>query len=225
VNGADGGIASPCSSASRWMLYKELMNTTARTVYSGEVFTHRVLWKTAREMKEHAEAHADGRFFYSIAAMLIARLTLEAYANFLLHVLHPDAYQRERELFGSCTGAKLAWIHEQLGVTLDPGRRPYQTLRVMDKFRDRVVHGKPDVYAGEDHHAAERESSPMEMRELQRDVAPESLARAFEDVGAIAAQLHPDALRLADHEQKRRLEPFALDSSLQSQETLTTLLP
>jgi hypothetical protein len=202
------------------------MNTTTRTVYSGEVFTHRVLWKTARVMKAHAVQHAEGRFYYSISAMLMARLTLEAYANFLLHVLYPRVYGEEKSRFGSSTDAKLGWIYKELGIPLDRGRRPYQTLPLLDKFRDRVVHGKPDVYAGEEHHAPEEEPSPMQMGELERAVTP-SAARAWYThimAGGLARQVRRftgkvSSAAVSDPSAVLRLEHYA-----RIQTTLTALV-
>jgi hypothetical protein len=61
--------------------------TMAKTRVEGEVFSHRVLWVTAKRMRDQAEAQPRGALYFDMATMLLARLTVEAYCNFLLQVL------------------------------------------------------------------------------------------------------------------------------------------
>jgi hypothetical protein len=200
------------------------MSPVAKTKYEGEVFTHRVLWRAARLMKEQAEAQAEGSLYNRLSAMLIARLTVEAYANFLLERLEPELFADEKRRFGSNTDAKLDFLAKRCGVPLDWGRRPYQTLSALNELRDRLVHAKPELYSGEYEHPLGVEPREMEWGYLQEAIEPPLVARAFEDVAQIASQLHEAARRGADEDLRRRLEPAALTGSLQRQFNATTVV-
>jgi hypothetical protein len=195
----------------------------AHSTWEGEVYSHRQLWRGARAMRARAEADASGRLYFDMAAMLFARLTLEAYCNFVLDVLDPELFANEREHFGSSIDAKLAWVAERAAIALDRGKRPYQTVGVLNRLRDKIVHAKPEVYAGEELHPAEVERPFMAPGELESSVAPEACARALADVEALCEELHAALYAAANVEQKRRLEPRALAGSLQRQVTSTTL--
>lgn len=200
------------------------MTKRVRTEFQGEVFNHRLLWKCAKLMKERADSTGEGRFYNRLVAMLMARLTIEAYANFLLDVLAPEIFAEERGRFGSSLGAKLEFLHERCGLPLIKGCRPYQTVPALDRLRDQVVHAKPEVYRGAYEHSADVEAAPMNWGELQQAVEAQTCDRAFEDVPALVGALHAAASSIASAEQRRRLQPRALEGSLQHQVTATTLV-
>lgn len=197
----------------------------AKTLYEGEVFSHRVLWVTAKKMRDQAEVERRGSMYFDMAAMLLARLTVEAYCNFLLHVLYPATFAVERETFRSDIDAKVQWLSREIGYTLDLGRRPYQTVKALTTFRDRIVHAKPEVYAGEHIHPLDVDPPFMEPGELEGSVSFESRARALEDVSQLCEAMHQKALAMADHKQEMRLHPFALEGVTQIQSGSTGLAP
>jgi hypothetical protein len=199
------------------------MNRVATTMFEGEVFNHRLLWRCARLMKDQADAQGKGSVYYRIAAMLMARLTVEAYANFLLDVLAPEVLAEERQRFGSSIDRKLTFIYERCGLVLDRGHRPYQTMPMLDRFRDGVVHARPEVYRGTYEHPAQEDAAPMRPGELPQAVEKANCDRALEDVSAIANALHAAAHGVANEDQQQRLEPRALEGTLQFQTISTTL--
>lgn len=184
--------------------------TMAKTRVEGEVFSHRVLWVTAKRMRDQAEAQPRGAMYFDLAAMLLARLTVEAYCNFLLHVLYPATFAVERETFRSDIDAKVQWLGRQIGYPLDLGRRPYQTVKALTTFRDRIVHAKPEVYADEYEHPIDKEPPFMEPGELEDSVSPQARARALEDVSKLCEGMHQKAIAIADHKQRLRLQTMAL---------------
>ena len=141
-----------------------------------------------------------------------------------LRELEPKLFAEEKRRFGSNTDAKLECLAKRCGVPVDWGRRPFQTLNMLNELRDRLVHAKPELYSGEYEHPVEVEARQMELGHLQQAVEPPLVERAFEDVARIAAQLHEAALRAADEELRLRLEPVALTGSLQRQVTSTTVV-
>ena len=70
-----------------------------------------------------------GRLYFDLAAMLMARLTVEGYVNFLLDVLEPATFKNEKSLFGGNADAKIAHARMPAGCgrlhpsppAIDPG--------------------------------------------------------------------------------------------------------
>jgi hypothetical protein len=195
----------------------------AKTRVEGEVFSHRVLWVTAKTMHDQAEAVPRGAMRFDMTAMLLARLTVEAYCNFLLDVLYPATFAIERETFGSDIDAKVQWLSRQIGYPLDTGVRPYQTVKALTPFRDRMVHAKPQVYTDEYEHPIDREPPFMEPGELEDSVSPAARARALADVSELCEGMHQKAIAVADHRQRLRLHTMALEGVTQMQSTHTGL--
>ncbi|MEX1995126.1 MAG: hypothetical protein WD929_10720 [Steroidobacteraceae bacterium] len=199
------------------------MSMMAKTVYEGEVFPHRQLWLAARVMRQRSEADRDGALYLDMAAMLLARLTVEAYCNFAIHVLDVDTFDNERQIFGGSTDAKLQWICDRVGMPLDRGRRPFQTIHSLDELRDLMVHAKPEIFVGENLHPADEEPPFMRPGELERRATPALRDQALEDVEQICEQMHQRILGVSNREQVRRLHPYALTGTSQWQSRVTSL--
>ncbi len=198
--------------------------TTVRTKYEVEVLSHRQLWKAARAMRDHSDAELVGSLDFDLPAMLLAYLTVEAYCNFVIHVLDPGTFARERKTFAGSLD-KIEWVAARGQVTLDWESRPLSTVRELGYLRNRIVHAKPDVFSGENMHDDE-ERPFMEPGELEKLVSSANRARAFEDVEQFCESLHVGVLAnvpRAKYEQKLRLEPFALKGTTQRQTSATML--
>jgi hypothetical protein len=198
------------------------MAQLAKTTFEGEVFSHRQLWVAARAMRDRAESEPKGSFYFDMTAMLLACLTVEAYCNFMIDALDPEIFKREREIFGSRTDAKVLWVAERAGVAIARGQRPFQTVISLNRLRDKIVHAKPEVYAGEVTHSADVERPFMSPGELQQSVSRDGRARALEDVEDLCEGLHAGVLSNATPAEQRRIEPFALKGTLQRQSSHTT---
>jgi hypothetical protein len=193
----------------------------AKTRVQGEVFSHRVVWAAAKKMRDQAEAEPRGAMYFDMGAMLLARLTVEAYCNFLLHVLYPATFAVERETFGSDIDAKVQWLSREMGYPLELGHRPYQTVKALTPFRDRLVHAKPEVYTDEYEHPIDREPPFMEPGELEDSVSPQARAKALADVSELCEAMHQKAIAIADQAQRLRLHEMALEGVTQMQTTHT----
>lgn len=120
---------------------------------SGQGFTHQLLWNSAKTLltQSATETPRDGQL--RMAGMLMAYFTFEAYLNLAGPRIDAAAWKNEKEFFNTDayrgTPGKLARICEKTGLTFEPGKRPYQTIRGLKRLRDFLAHGKPETYAYE----------------------------------------------------------------------------
>lgn len=119
----------------------------AITTKEGEIFPHRYLWQCAKSHQEYAENIMNGRKSFDLSTMLLAYFTYEAYLNFVGDRFDPGVWNKEKEFFNQKDyygiEGKLKRISEKAGnFELNKSRRPYQTIRLLVRFRSSVVHGK-----------------------------------------------------------------------------------
>jgi hypothetical protein len=93
----------------------------------------------ARNALEQAEAAQTGAFYFCMMAGVFASFTVEAFLNHLglHHVSEWDALEKKlgpRE--------KLILLKQLRKFTVDPSRRPFQSLTPMLRLRDALAHGK-----------------------------------------------------------------------------------
>jgi hypothetical protein len=85
-----------------------------------------------------------------MAGMLMAYFTFEAYLNLVGPRLDREAWRDEREFFNKApyrgTHGKLRRICEKLGIHVNSGKRPYQTIRELKRLRDFLAHGRSQSY-------------------------------------------------------------------------------
>jgi hypothetical protein len=110
----------------------------------GEFFVHRYLWLAYMHFSDRQSTPVTGSAFPNMAALLTLYFALEGFLNYLGARVCPEAWQDERRFFsgGDYPGTlgKLDYLANELGVQLDRGSRPYQSLRELDKRRDALVH-------------------------------------------------------------------------------------
>lgn len=115
----------------------------ARVNVEEEIYTHEYLWRASTYLLSRAEeTEADYRQF--IPALLMTFLAYEAFVNFLGHTLAPDLWADEKRNFrGKGLEGKLEAITKLLpSFKWEKGRRPYQSVRELEEYRDMVSHGK-----------------------------------------------------------------------------------
>lgn len=122
-----------------------------KTVISGESFTYEILWTCCRRQSALAKTEEHGKMYILLTSMSMAYFTYEAYLNHALHKVAPDIYQVERtyfvgpDYFG--TPGKLKKLCELASMNFpDASNRPYQSIKLLQKLRDSVAHGKPDPF-------------------------------------------------------------------------------
>lgn len=106
-------------------------------------YTHQALWTGANVLRELGKDPAGG-LFASVASALFAYIAFEGFLNDLGETLAPEAWKGERSFFAKRpykgTMGKLAFLAQEAGYDLDKGRRPYTTLRQLDRRRSGLVH-------------------------------------------------------------------------------------
>lgn len=125
--------------------------TKVETVVSGESYTYEILWSCCQRQIDLAERMTNGKMYYWLTSMSMAYFTYEAYLNHALHKVAPDIYQQERTYFLDPnyygTPGKLKKLTELASLEFpDVSRRPYQSIKILQKLRDSVAHGKPDPF-------------------------------------------------------------------------------
>jgi hypothetical protein len=107
------------------------------------VFTHEMLWRSSHALEKHLKSAPDDRNLL-IPALLTTFLAYEAFVNFCGFALRPDLWENERDNFRNIgLEGKLEKIVEKVPhFTWDKGRKPYQTIKKMQRFRDIATHGK-----------------------------------------------------------------------------------
>ena len=109
-----------------------------------EIYTHEYLWRSASRLLDHAEAHAEGSFYFLLPSLLMSFMAFEAFVNFCGYALLPNLWSEEKKNFkGKGIEGKLEKIVAELpNFTWRKGESPYQRIRNLEDFRDIVSHGK-----------------------------------------------------------------------------------
>lgn len=145
-------------------------------------------YSSLRTAKEHIPGSKYGR----ISAILFSAFAFEAYVN---HI-------GEAKLsFWGIVEPKLSWrgkldlIAQQLGLAPDFGKRPFQTIGEIFKFRDLLAHGKTRTeeksydYVGK----SDVELGILDPEWLKRYWAEEAVVRVLEDTRQVIELLHTRA--------------------------------
>ena len=120
---------------------------------SGQGYTHQLLWNSAKTLLKQPQTQTPTDGYFRTAGMLMVYFTFEAYLNLAGPRVDPAAWKNEREFFNADdykgTSGKLKRICEKIGLTIERGKRPYQTIRKLKRLRDFLAHGRAETYAYE----------------------------------------------------------------------------
>ena len=140
---------------------------------------------------EDAKEQRKGCFYEFLSAILMAAFKLEAYLNHVGPRLFPYWTELERLRFEG----KLFIICSHLGISRENGRRPYQTISELFKFRNAVAHGRSEFLKSEGQevgHIEElRRKKPL--AKWEQLCTLEFAERAYEDTEEIIKQIHKAA--------------------------------
>jgi len=169
------------------------MNPTPITMAGESTFnTFSYLLNGAYSLAKSAREDPEGSNYRRISAVLFSAFAIEAHLNHIGEVKLP---------FWSVVEPKLPWrvklelIAQQLGVALDYGRRPFQSLSDLFKFRDKLAHGKTETaessyeyqrYPGDDF-------GNLEPEWLKKFWSDDAVHRIREDTLEIIKLLHAKA--------------------------------
>jgi hypothetical protein len=119
--------------------------------------TFRSLWVAAKRLLIDAEADSPPNTWRLLGPIVCAGAALEGFLNDLGSRIAPVEFGDERTFFSGPvyrgTFGKLKFLAERVDLTLDWGRRPFQSLRSLDRLRNallhpRTVYGAPDWNEG-----------------------------------------------------------------------------
>jgi len=114
---------------------------------SGKAYTHNQLWWTADHLFDLAQDDEEAPDLARVGALLLTHAAFEAYLNHLGEIVASEAWLHEREFFTRVphrgTLGKLRYLWDMLlGCALARGRRPYQSVRQLDRWRHKIAHGR-----------------------------------------------------------------------------------
>ena len=88
---------------------------------------------------DRAKEKREGYHYELMSCLMFAAFKHEAFINHLGFALISSWNELERKPHRE----KMAAIAASLNITIDNGRRPFQTLRNLFRARDQIAHGKP----------------------------------------------------------------------------------
>jgi hypothetical protein len=95
-------------------------------------------WHTSWVLLEHGKKVKKGSFHQFMASLVFSAFSLEAYLNHL----GPKVYLSWKNLERLNPYEKLEVIAEKIGLDIDYGKRPWQTMKKLFSFRNLIAHGK-----------------------------------------------------------------------------------
>ena len=129
-----------------------------------------------------------------LVAVTMSALAVEAFANAVGHLLFPDWEEFE----SAPTRAKLFLIGRELRLDINKSKVPWQQVFELGKFRNEIVHAKPERVINTDYVTeAERESRRFEIphSKLEKKLSLKSATRSF---GACKAAFDLVAARMPE---------------------------
>jgi hypothetical protein len=158
--------------------------------YDGAVYTHRELMATAEIFLCDGERIRKASRQKAMAASIFAWLAFEAYLNYVLEQVAPDAFKNERNFFRekkySGVLGKQRWLLDHLKAT--PPRvieRRRRVILELHRLRDTLVHAKPERFDGSYRHSSDEQAKLfLEDRWVDSSI---SLARARRHIQAVQA--------------------------------------
>jgi hypothetical protein len=101
----------------------------AKVSKKGQVNTYVEMWQASSVMLDKAKKDPEGSYYQLMASLIFTAFTLEAYLN---HI--------GQRIFKCWNDLNV--IAEKLEVEKDDGKRPFQTVSKLFKFRNDIAPGK-----------------------------------------------------------------------------------
>ena len=133
---------------------------------------HAEFYHAAHVHLEHVKEQQPGFYYSLLSGFLMSAFTLEAYLNYVGPIVEAgwDDFDKASPL------AKLRHVARVVGVPLDSGCRPMQSIIELFTFRNRMAHPRAS------HVVEEHLSTPEEyQKHLYSEPRPEWMAFATED--------------------------------------------
>lgn len=110
----------------------------AKVAKERQVNTYAEMWHASYVMLDKAKKNSEGSYYQLMASLIFTAFTLEAFLN---HI-GQSIFKCWNDLEQLSPSRKLNLIAEKLGIKKDDGKRPFQTVSELFKFRNDVAHGK-----------------------------------------------------------------------------------
>jgi len=182
-----------------------------------QVKTYAELRHASHVMLEKAEKDKEGSFYQVMASLVFTAFMMEAYLN---HI-GPQIFKCWGDLERLSPLSKLDLIAEKLGAEKDDGKRPYQTLSELFRFRNTLAHGKSaSLKSDNEVRLVDKQFDEYRYRhafletEWEKYCTLDNASQALEDTETIIKEIH-------GYIDKTGNFPF----SFGMQSTLSTLLP
>ena len=162
-----------------------------KVVATRNVNTFSYISSVSKECLERAESKIEGQNLMLSASMVFSAFKVEAFLNHLGSMKIPFWMTIERKLSPI---EKLEVISKYLGITLDLGKRPFQTLKRMFRFRDSLAHGKSqELFEKTIQDLEEDESPTVPLTYWEKEISIETAKLYLEDSKKITVFLSENA--------------------------------
>ena len=157
-----------------------------------QVKTYNIMLDASYSTLYKAEEHSKGLFYQIMASLTFTAFALEAYLNYLGKTLFKKWDYFER----LSPNQKLDIITEKLEVKKEDGKRPFQTIIDLFKFRNDIAHGKSVFLKSgpEEKYIDDNDDIKLETK-WEKYCKLKNAKRAMEDVQKIITLLHEKAGR------------------------------
>ena len=106
--------------------------------------TYRSLWYASAHLETTVRTSEEGSTYAQMGSVLCLYFALEGFLNDLGERVAPDIWSKEQEFFskGEFRGTigKLGYLAKLNGFAVDRSRRPYQSVKQLEKVRHDLVH-------------------------------------------------------------------------------------
>ncbi len=107
---------------------------------------HDVLWSGADHLARRPADDDPQPAVTVMGALMLTHAALEAYLNYVGTRLAPEVWAEEKTTFTATPYrgvlGKLNWLCERLEIAQDWGVQPWQSLKALDTWRNKLAHGK-----------------------------------------------------------------------------------
>jgi hypothetical protein len=165
----------------------------SRMLVERQVHTYAEMLHTARSLLIMGKNQEEGSFFQFMSSLVFSAFTLEAYLNHLGDKLFRCWDKLER---GLSPMDKLHIIAEKIELNIDLGKRPFQSLNELFKFRNSLAHGKSEVVTEEKTISSNAVADYLfytPLTKWEEYCNQENASKALDDVEKIIAEIHHKA--------------------------------
>lgn len=122
----------------------------AKLRVEGEHFTYLRVWQTSKHLLAAGLEREQGSYYPLLAASVFAFFAFEGFVNELGRQIAPDVWTDERAFFarGEFRGTlgKFKYLAQLCDFHYNAGTRPFQTVRMLARARDVLVHNKTETF-------------------------------------------------------------------------------